>query len=107
MRTVNGIAVPGEGCPLPWAVIPDHCGTYVADANGEEVFDVSRLEGTAEFQVVAANYHAKMAEIVRRLDDWIVRRLGDWNDNDQLIDDVVKISIDASALWDEYQEAVK
>jgi hypothetical protein len=37
----------------------------------------------------------------------LVRRLAEWNDNDYPIRDVVKISIDAAALWAEYQKEVK
>jgi len=51
---------------------------------------------SARHERFAANYHERFAEIVRRL--------AEWNDDDEPIRDVVKISIDAAALWKEYQE---
>ena len=54
---------------------------------------------TCEASHVCCKYHERMADLVRRL--------AEWNDNDYPIRDVVKISIDAAALWAEYQKEVK
>jgi len=104
-RNDKGIAVPGESFPLPWAVIPDHTGDYIVAANEEEVFDVSRIEQTAEFIVDAANYHERFADIVRRLAEWKTTLKG--RDFIKGASELDWISDDAAALWAEYQEDLK
>jgi hypothetical protein len=92
MRRENGVSVPGESFPLPWAVTPDHAGSFIGAANGEEIFTADRIEGTAEFAVYAANYHSRLAEIVRRLAQ--MKRYDDFAD-------VWSVCDDAANLWAE------
>lgn len=94
----RGIAVPSDDAILPIrtdgdAIIPslvseDGC---VADTFVDPDF--------AEFLAVAANYHERMADIVRRL--------AEWNEGDPAADNYTSIASDASKIWAEYQEAVK
>lgn len=95
----RGIAVPGPADQLPWSCDPERIEKWIAiaDANG----DLLGYEGvTAKFAVLAANYHERMADIVRRLEVWNAAE----NTMEDGLWDIVN---DATALWAKYQEAVK
>jgi hypothetical protein len=100
MRTNDrGIAVPGPADKLPWSCDPERIEKWIAIADAEGV--LLGYEGvTAEFAVLAANYHERMADIVRRLEAWN----GAQDTSEDGLWDIVN---DATALWAEYQEAVK
>ena len=58
------------------------------------------LDRNAEVcRIVAANFHERMAEIVRRL--------AEWNDQDDDTIDILPIVATAAVLWAEYQKEVQ
>jgi hypothetical protein len=100
MRTNDaGIAVPSESSPLPWKLWPHTYPSGINDANGR--FIESSPE-TLRFQHVAANYHERMADIVRRL-----ATVENWPDRMMVAGSALAIAEDAAALWAEYQKEVQ
>lgn len=94
-RDENGVAVPGQSFRLPLS----HLGAKgvpaeVIDAAGVTVAPVIYSLEMVEFMVYAANYHARLAEIVRQLAEW----------HDQEIEDIGVIVADAVELWDEMRK---
>lgn len=86
-RDENGVAVPPTEFPLPWTIDDD--GVVVC-SNGRDI----NGDAVLEFTVHAANYHAQMAEILRRLAEW----------HEQETDDIGVIVADAVSLWDEMRK---
>jgi hypothetical protein len=93
----RGIAVPSNGSPLPWKPWPRRIPSGIVGANGRFI---DTEPDTFRFQTVAANYHERMAEIVRRLEAWSGAQ-------DTPEDGLWDIINDATTLWAEYQDAVK
>jgi hypothetical protein len=96
-RDENGVAVPGQSFKLPLR----HLGAKgvpaeVIDAAGVTVAPVIYSLEMADFIVHAANYHACLADIVRRLAEWHVHK-------DDTID-ILPIVADAAELWEEMQK---
>jgi hypothetical protein len=86
-RDENGIAVPFESHPLPWKAA---WGT-VADANDDEVCQPGEQDG---FICHAANYHFRMA--------YIVRTSAQWNESGiPHVETLLKFISDSAKLWDE------
>jgi hypothetical protein len=88
MRRENGVAVPDHESPLPWMY---EIGMIRA-SDGSPICD-GMLPEDRQYVIHSANYHARLAEIVRRLaeiddQEWIINRL-------------VR---DAAALWLEMQK---
>lgn len=97
-RNEKGIAVPGEYVNLPLR----HLGAKgvpaeVVDAMGVTVTPVIYGIDTAEFIIYAANFHERLADIVRRL----LEHSNKIAANAEPISDILD---DAAALWTEYQE---
>jgi hypothetical protein len=67
MRRENGVAVPGVADPLPWRSNTNQPSTgwgFVFDAKNTTI----GYEGdTLEYIAHAANYHARLCDVVRRL----------------------------------------
>jgi hypothetical protein len=100
MRTENGIAVPSEQSPLTWAYIECDSLNEIVDDNGQQVIGHVHNAYDADFLVVAANYHERMADLVRRL--------AEWNPTDETDPDILlHLCNDAAALWAEYQKEVQ
>jgi hypothetical protein len=90
-RDANGVAVPHEADPLPWSRDANSRDHSPVDSRGVPL----GLDGdTLDYQVHAANYHARLADIVRRLAEQVEP---DW----RLFAHQLQITLDASALWDE------
>lgn len=101
-RNKNGIAVPGVLTKLPFA----SDGNYDAEGLRWDVYDATKRDilsfgyrEDAEFLAHAANYHARLAEIVRRFSEW--------HDQDDDTIDILPIVTDAATLWKKYQEEPK
>jgi hypothetical protein len=88
-RDANGVVVPDEESLLPWGVVTGE----VCAADGSTVVDIGLPDDRA-FIVHAANHHARLADIVRRLAEQVEP---DW----RLFAHQLQITLDASALWDE------
>ena len=96
IRDDNGIAVPSGETLLPWKVesdemVSDHCGCVV-------VRDGDAYPETLHFIVHAANYHAQLADIVRRLAEWHSEAVAPGG---SLSFNLIKISREAKELWEE------
>jgi hypothetical protein len=65
-RDENGIAVPHDVDPRPWKMNVVSGDRWLYDCNGNPV---GRSRDTFEFIPHAANYHQRLADIVRRLAD--------------------------------------
>jgi hypothetical protein len=95
-RDANGVAVPHKLCPLPW--IADNKGEWpkvkTCNVKVESMVCEPCFEADSYFIAHAANYHARLADIVRRLLVHSNRVAG----NGEPICDILD---DASALWDE------
>jgi hypothetical protein len=94
MRTNNGIAVPSESSPLPWHVERD----MIYDVDRAWVSDCV-TSTDAKFIAVAANYHERMADIVRLL--------AEWNEGCPQSPGISSVAQVASGLWAEYQKEVQ
>lgn len=92
----RGIAVPGIVDPLPWKLDVKSGAQWAKDARGVYL---GLERDTMEFQIVAANFHERMADIVRRLAD--VTLYADASP------DVIRLQDDADSAWSEYQEEVQ
>ncbi len=98
MRTNDvGIAVPDPCFRLPLRHIIGH-GHEIVDADGITVAPTVFTRDMTDFMVIAANFHAKMAEIVRRLNE-----LGTVGDKALMY----QLWKDAALLWAEYQAEVQ
>jgi hypothetical protein len=101
MRTNDrGIAVPGEWVEMPLTCSDDITLPAITDATDGIVCDVMIAGDFGKFLTVAANFHERMADIVRRLAIW---NTGSLTDRDSLY----KAGDDAAALWAEYQKEVQ
>jgi hypothetical protein len=103
MRTNDvGIAVPHEDSPIPWK--PDGQDEWARVLCGKGTSQTMVCEPyflrDAQFISVAANYHERMSDLVRRLLDW---HHGPLEKHVSLCD----ICNDAAALWAEYREEVQ
>jgi hypothetical protein len=87
--------MPGPADPLPWQCNPERIETWIAIADAKQA-PLGYEKDTAEFSVHAANYHARLADIVRRLAEWHVHK-------DDTID-ILPIVADAAELWEEMQK---
>ena len=87
-RDANGVVVPAGHDPLPWNR-SDHEDGWPADAKDNII---GFGNDTIDFIVHAANYHGRLADIVRRL--------AEWSESD-LMGDVDAMIVDAAKLWDE------
>lgn len=92
----RGIAVPSEQSPTPWQYKETEFYNEIVDDNDDTVIEDVLAKDDAKFQVVAANYHERMADIVRRLGE-SGQTLDQWDD----------IAEDAGKLWAEYQKEVQ
>ena len=98
MRTNDrGIAVPSERSPLPWHVECD----IVYDVDRAWVSDCV-ASTDAKFITHAANFHERMADLVRRL-----ATVENWPDRMMVTGSALAIAEDAAALWAEYQKEVQ
>jgi hypothetical protein len=97
-RDENGVAVPGVADPLPWRSNTNEPSTgwgFVFDAKNTTI----GYEGdTLEYIAHAANYHARLADIVRRLAVWAdeAKELGG-----SLTFSLFDIANDAERIWAE------
>ena len=103
----RGIAVPGNHSPLPWKANDTNPGRLDTDAANDNEITSEKREGIRsqrdrDFMIVAANYHERMADVVRRLAE-----AENWPDRMMVAGSALAIAEDAAALWAEYQEAVK
>jgi len=93
-RDANGVAVPDEESPLPWMY---EIGMLRA-SDGSPVCE-GMLPEDNQFVIHAANYHARLADILRRsveiFDLLKTGPLSTFLEKDQALRE------DASALWDE------
>jgi hypothetical protein len=104
-RDEDGIAVPGIADPLPWRLDVTSGDKWLFDANGVLV----GLDGdTLEFTPHAANYHQRLADIVRRFVEMCHRwqhapsgELGDFIEKDKAL------RAEAAALWAEMTDDAK
>jgi hypothetical protein len=105
MRTNDrGIAMSGNHSPLPWKPNDTKPGRWDIDTANDYVVTSAEWSGIRsqrdrDFIVVAANYHERMADIVRRLAEWC--------EGGPEGEFFLVIASDAGKLWAEYQEAVK
>lgn len=105
-RNELGIAVPGIASPLPWknergpiffgpdiepeeAVTSEEGAVFASD---DDIVAEAYDEDDAAFLRHAANYHERLADIVRRIKAWI---------DGEAADDFGPIVDDAAELWDE------
>lgn len=99
-RDERGIAVPSEHNPIPWKIIADELGG-IASSNGE-VFGGSGWDEDDEFTTHAANYHARLAEIARRIEPVTKINAAEWTLAERL--HIATIANDAAALWQEMSD---
>jgi hypothetical protein len=98
-RDENGIAVPHEADPLPWGGKISPGDRWYINSRG---ILLGYSSDTFDYQIHAANYHARLADIVRR----IVSQCEKWKNAPAseltgFIEEDTAIQTDASALWDE------
>ena len=98
-RDEKGVAMPGPSFNLPLSVdggpgVPAH----IRDVAGVTVAPVVYTLEMAEFIVHAANYHARLADIVRRLAKWHSEAVAPCG---SLSFNLIKISQEANELWEE------
>jgi len=96
-RDENGIAVPHEESPIPWTAADSDewasVRTRAGDGNMETLVCEPYFRVDADFIAHAANYHQRLADIVRRLAEW-------HNQEDDTID-ILPIVTDAAKFWAE------
>jgi hypothetical protein len=97
-RDENGIAVPHEVDPRPWKTNFVSGDRWLYDCNGNPV----GLSGdTLEFIPHAANYHQRLADIVRRISEWDKKFPKSTIHNVHAEKQFDQIVSDASYLWAE------
>jgi len=96
-RDANGVVVPDEESPLPWKVVfSEACA-----ADGSTVADIGLPDDRA-FIVHAANYHGRLADIVRRFVEMCnLWQTGPASELETFLEKDRALREDASALWDE------
>jgi len=94
IRDDNGIAAPHEMDPLPWKYNQD-IAAIVEKRGDVAIMAQTTSQCTCEFAVHAANYHAQLADIVRRL--------AEPNENAGIVG-LIRIIEDARNLWAEMMQ---
>jgi hypothetical protein len=98
-RDENGIAVPHEESPIPWTAADSDewasVRTRAGDGNMETLVCEPYFRVDADFIAHAANYHHRLADLVRRLA------------TEGIQGDISSLIVDASYLWAEMTDETK
>lgn len=98
-RDENGVAVPFKTSYLPWETKKSYM-TDIRDFYGGHV-TYGAIDEDAEFAVHAANYHARLCDIVRRLHEWDIKHPKGRIYPQSVENEFHGITRDAAALWAE------
>jgi hypothetical protein len=102
----------GNHSPLPWKPNDTKPGRWDIDTANDYVVTSAEWSGIRsqrdrDFIIVSANYHERMADLVRRIVDWdkkypkgMIHSYHAEKEHDAIADD-------AAALWAEYQKEVQ